>query len=298
MNLRELEYLTQLAKHRHFGKAAEACFVSQPTLSMQIKKLEEELGIVLFERNNKTVRLTVTGEEIVKHAQVILEQCQFIQNTALQAQNPMAGEFALGMIPTITPYLLPRILSRLRKAFPMLECQITESVTKELLALLQTGDLDAAVMALPVDEPWCESVELYYEPFLLASHKEHPLAAKNPLRQKDVKHQEILLLDEGHCLRDQALDICSHQNGAEKTDVRSTSIETLRQLVAANLGVTLIPELAVMKQQASITYTRFQPPEPGRTVGLVWRNTYHRKRLIDSVAKLIHTMSQRWFEPR
>jgi LysR family hydrogen peroxide-inducible transcriptional activator len=298
MNLRELEYLIELAKSRHFGKAAEACFVSQPTLSMQIKKLEEELGVVLFERNNKNVRLTATGEEIVKHAHIILQQCELIQNTALQAQNPMAGKFALGMIPTITPYLLPKVLSRLRKAFPMLECQITESVTKELLTLLQHGGLDAAVLALPVEEPWCESVALYYEPFLLASHKDHPLAAMQTLRQKDVKHQQILLLDEGHCLRDQALEICSYQSSGDKTNVRSTSIETLRQLVAANLGVTLIPELAVMKQQSSITYIRFQPPEPGRTVGLVWRNTYHRKRLIESVVKLITAMSKTWFEPR
>lgn len=298
MNLRELEYLIQLAKHRHFGKAAEACFVSQPTLSMQIKKLEEELGVTLFERNNKTVHLTATGEEILIHAQVVFQQCQIIQNTAQQAQNPMAGEFSLGMIPTITPYLLPKVLSKLRKAFPMLDCQITETVTKELVGMLKNGDLDAAVLALPVDESWCESKALYYEPFLLASHKDHPLAAKTTLQQKDVKHQQILLLDEGHCLRDQALDICSYQSEKDRTDVRSTSIETLRQLVAANLGVTLIPELAVMKQQSSITYTRFQKPEPGRTVGLVWRNTYHRKQLIDAIAKLIVTMSKKWFEPR
>jgi len=296
MNLRELEYLLALSVHRHFGKAAESCFVSQPTLSMQIKKLEDELGVVLLERNNKSVRLTPIGEEIVHHAQSILQECRMIQDIASQAQNPLAGEFSLGMIPTITPYLLPKALPKLRKAFPMLKCLINEAVTAELLVLLKQGKLDAAILALPVNEAWCESAELYYEPFLLAVHPKHPLAAKSAIRRQDIKNQRILLLDEGHCLREQALEVCSHQSGLEKTDVRSTGIETLRQLVAANMGITLMPELSVMKQQNTITCRRFQPPEPGRTVGMVWRKTFHRKRLTEAVATLIKTISAKWFE--
>ncbi len=296
MNIRGFEYLSALAKYKHFGKAAQSCFVSQPTLSMQIKKLEEELGVVLLERNNKSVRLTPIGEEIVRHAHNILDECQTVVDIAQKAQHPFSGSISIGFIPTIAPYLLPRVLSKLRRGFPRLEFIITEAVTDELLQQVPEGKLDAAVLALPASHNRVDVIEMYYEPFLLAAHPTHPLIKKKPIKQSDLKHQQVLLLDEGHCLRDQALQICAQTGGMERTEVRSTSIETLRHLVAANMGITLIPELAAGKSTANIEYHRFHKNEVGRTIGIVCRKSFHRKPLVEKIAELITAMSRKWIE--
>ena len=234
MNLRDLHYLVALSDQRHFGRAAEACFVSQPTLSTQIRKIEGELGVRLVERTPRRILMTEVGDEIVRRARDILNEVEQIRNLARNTHDPESGTVRLGIFPTLGPYLLPHVVPIVRQRFPKLELLLSEDKTDNLLQQLREGKLDAAILALPVHEDSLRCEFLFEEPFVLAVAAEHPLAARRHMAVADLKNHTLLLLEEGHCLRDHALEVC-HMSGAnERTGFRATSLETLRQMIAAN----------------------------------------------------------------
>jgi LysR family transcriptional regulator, hydrogen peroxide-inducible genes activator len=287
MNLRDLRYLVAVAEHRHFGRAAEACFVSQPTLSTQIKKLEEELGVVLLERTNRQVMLTPVGTRIVAQAHRVLREVNQLVSIAQEFQDPLGGEFRLGIIPTVAPYLLPKILGPVGRAFPRLKIQLTEGQTLAITRMLRDGDLDAVILALPLDEEHLRQVKLYSEPFLFAASRQHPKSGRRAIRLADLEEEQVLLLEDGHCLRDQALAICNSAHAVENTNFRATSIETLRQMVAANVGVTLMPELAITQKGGPVRYVPFEGSQPHRDIGLCWRATTTREELLQELARVL-----------
>jgi LysR family transcriptional regulator, hydrogen peroxide-inducible genes activator len=287
MNLRDLRYLVAVAEHRHFGRAAEACFVSQPTLSTQVKKLEEELGVVLIERSNRQVMLTPVGERIVAQAQRVLREVNQMVHIAQAYQDPFGGEFRLGIIPTVAPYLLPKILGPMHKAFPKLKTQLTEGQTVAITRMLRDGELDAVILALPLEEDNLEQVRLYTEPFYFAASKLHPKAGRKSVKLADLEDEQVLLLEDGHCLRDQALAICTNAHAVENTNFRATSIETLRQMVAANVGITLMPELAISQRTGPVRYLPFEGAQPHRDIGLCWRTSSTREELLKQLARVL-----------
>lgn len=289
MNLRDLTYLIKVAELRHFGKAAQACFVSQPTLSMQLKKLEEELGVVLFERNNKRVMLTPIGEQLIQRARRVLHEVEELQRLAKNACDPYAKTLRLGVIPTIAPYLLPKIMQPIRQAFAKLGLQLFEAQTSLLLQKLKSGELDTALLALPLEQPELESCELYQEPFYLAVPHNHFLAAKKQIDDSALVGQSLLLLDDGHCLREQALDVCQLLGANEQQNFRATSLETLRQMVSVGSGITLMPKMAITKEDEHIAYLPFTQPQPSRRVGLIWRATSVDKDLLAKLAAFIRS---------
>jgi len=284
MNLRDLTYLIKVAELRHFGKAAQACFVSQPTLSMQLKKLEEELGVVLFERNNKRVMLTPIGEQLMQRARRVLQEVEELQRLAKNAQSPYAKTLRLGVIPTLAPYLLPKIMQPINHAFARLTLQLFEAQTAMLLQKLKSGELDTALLALPLEQADLESYELYQEPFYLAVPNNHFLAAKKQIDYNTLVGQSLLLLDDGHCLREQALEVCSLLGTNEQQNFRATSLETLRQMVSVGSGITLMPKMAIRKEDEHIAYLPFTEPQPSRRIGLVWRATSVDKNLLAELA--------------
>ena len=276
MNLRDLKYLVALADYRHFGKAADASFVSQPTLSTQIKKLEEELGVALVERAPRKVMLTPVGREVVERARRILAEVEQMGEIARRSRDPEAGAVRLGLFPTLGPYLLPHVVPRIRDRFPQLELLLVEEKSDVLLQRLREGTLDAALLALPVHDDQLHAEFLFEEPFLLAVPESHPLAMHGPLSLDDLASQPLLLLEVGHCLRDQALDVCRKAGTGENGGFRATSLETLRQMVAANVGVTLLPSLAVkppVAQSDSIRVLPFRDPQPSRRIAMLWRRS-------------------------
>ncbi|MGN6728537.1 MAG: DNA-binding transcriptional regulator OxyR [Rhodanobacteraceae bacterium] len=276
MNLRDLRYLVALAEHRHFGRAATASHVSQPTLSTQIRKLEEELGVTLVERTPRRVLLTETGREIVARARDVLHEVEQIRGIARRTRDPEAGSVRLGIFPTLGPYLLPHVVPEVRKRFPKLELLLVEEKTGEVLRRLREGKLDAGVLALPIHDDTLQSEFLFEEPFLLAAPKDHPLAQRSALKLADLEDQSLLLLEDGHCLRDQALEVCRMAGAGEKTGFRATSLETLRQMVAADVGVTLLPVLAVKPPVAhaqSMKLIEFRGRAPSRRIAMVWRKS-------------------------
>lgn len=287
MNLRDLKYLVAVAEHRHFGRAAEACHVSQPTLSTQIRKLEEFLGVTLIERNNRQVLLTPVGERIIAQAAKVLREADELVKLAQQARDPYGGEFRLGIIPTIAPYLLPRILPLVRDAFPELEIQLVEAQTAVITRELRAGQLDAIILALPVEEDGVVSEPLYAEPFYVAVSPRHPFFGRNSVASSELAKAEVLLLEDGHCLRDQALDVCKDAGAVENTNFSATSIETLRHMVSADVGITLMPELAVEDESKSVRYIPFEGTPPHRLVGMVWRTTTTREALLAKLAELL-----------
>jgi LysR family transcriptional regulator, hydrogen peroxide-inducible genes activator len=277
MNLRDLQYLVALAEHRHFGRAAEACFVSQPTLSTQIKKLEDELGVALVERTPRKVLLTEVGRDIAIRARDVLNEIEQIRGVARRTLDPESGTVRLGIFPTLGPYLLPHVLPRVREAFPRLELLLVEEKTEAVLRLLREGKLDAGILALPLHEESLHSEFLFEEPFLLAVSSAHPLAHKQgQLRLGDLSSQNLLLLEDGHCLRDQALEVCHMAGAGEHSGFRATSLETLRQMVAANVGITLLPVTAVKPPVAALQHLHlieFKGRPPSRRVAMVWRKS-------------------------
>lgn len=287
MNLRDLRYLVAVAEHRHFGRAAEACFVSQPTLSTQLKKLEETLGVTLIERTNRQVMLSPPGEQIVRQAQRVLREVNVLTDMAEQYSDPMGGEFKLGVIPTVAPYLLPKILSPISTHFPNLRMQLTEAQTAPLVRMLKQGDLDALLLALPLKEENVVEVELFREAFYFAVPADHPKARQKTVALKDLDGEAILLLEDGHCLREQALDVCQRHRAAENTNFRATSIETLRQMVSAGVGTTLMPELAINDSARHVRYLPFRKDQPYREIGLCWRATSTRTPLLTELGKLL-----------
>jgi LysR family hydrogen peroxide-inducible transcriptional activator len=274
MTLQELKYLVALADHGHFGRAAEACFITQSTLSTQIKKLEDFLGVTLFDRSLKRVTPTPIGQEILQAARSIVEESERIRELAKHAQDPMARTIHLGVIPTLGPYYLPHALTLVHKKHPDLRLLLREEMTPQILEHLANGKLDAGLLALPVNDDSLRVEPLFYEPFLAALPAGHPLTKRDALKVSDIINEKLLLLDEGHCLRDQALDVCgSGSRGRE--EVRATSLETLRQMVAMGLGLTLLPALAVdagpRVSKKAVEIRPFKAPPPGRTIGLAWR---------------------------
>jgi LysR family hydrogen peroxide-inducible transcriptional activator len=290
LKLKDLRYLVALADQRHFGRAAERCFVSQPTLSAQLKKLEQALGVQLIERAPNNVSLTAAGEEIVARARRILEASEEVVTLARSQRDPLAGRLRMALLPTIGPYLLPQLAPLIRRSLPRLQLRLYEYQTAAMLEKLHAGELDVGILALPVELEGLESRELYREAFLVAVPERHPLAAQEAVRVADLKDETLLLLEDGHCLRDQALEVCSRVGVREQQDFRATSLETLRQMVATGAGVTLLPELAgrgAYRSARGVVLRPFTRPAPVRHVGAVWRKTTARRGAIEALCKLI-----------
>ena len=292
MNLRDLKYLVALADLRHFGKAAEACFVSQPTLSTQIRKLEDELGVALVERAPRKVMLTAVGQDVVQRARRIVADVEQMKEAARRSRDPESGSLRLGVFPTLGPYLLPHVVPQLRERFPQLELLLVEEKSDVLLQSLREGKLDAALLALPVHDEQLHAEFLFEEPFVFAAPVRHPLAAQDSLAMSQISDETLLLLEDGHCLRDQALDVCRLSGAQEKSGFRATSLETLRQMVAAGVGVTLLPALAVhepIAQSPNIRLLPFRDPPPSRQIALVWRKSSATDEFLRRLAEAIGT---------
>jgi LysR family hydrogen peroxide-inducible transcriptional activator len=296
MNLRDLHYLIAVADLRSFGQAAERCFISQPTLSTQIKKLEDELGIQIFERTNKKVLPTELGEQIIASARRILKEQNAIKELAATAQNPLAGNLRLGAFPTLAPYLFPSLIPLIRQALPLVRLILVEEKTEPLLNQLRNGQMDCALMAMPIHDDFLDCEELFEDEFLLAVPEGHPLAEKPEVDQEALQGETLLLLEEGHCLRGQALQICQAAGVGEEQDVRATSLETLRQMVRAGTGITFMPHLAV-REETGIRYLPFARPAPKRKIGLVWRSTSARKQVISKLSELIRQAAEQGRAP-
>lgn len=276
MNLRDLRYLVALADHRHFGKAAEASFVSQPTLSTQLKKLEAELGLPLVERSPRNILLTEFGEKIAERARDILREVDAIKSIARRFKDPESGTVRLGIFPTLGPYLLPHVVPGIVARYPRLELVLVEEKTEVLLRKVGSGELDAAILALPIHDEQLHAEFLFEEAFVFAATNRHPLAKARQISLGDLDDQPLLLLDEGHCLRDQALELCHRAGATERTGFRATSLETLRHMVSANGGATLLPALAVHPPapvSPNLRLVPFVSPEPHRRIAMVWRRT-------------------------
>lgn len=299
MNLRDLKYLIALADHKHFGRAAAACFVSQPTLSTQIRKLEEELGVALFERAPRKVMLTPVGIDIAERARRIVNDVEQMKEAARRNQRPEAGTVRLGIFPTLGPYLLPHVIPGIRRRFPDLQLLLVEEKSDLLLSRLREGRLDAVLLAEPIHDDQLHAEFLFEEPFLLAVPEQHPFARRQSLSVDDLAHQDLLLLEDGHCLRQQTLDVCHLAGASEKSEFRATSLETLRQMVAANVGVTLLPTLSVqppVAQPPSIRLLPFRDAQPSRRIAMFWRRSSAMedflKQLADSFRALPATLLQ------
>ncbi len=294
MNLRDLQYLVAVADHRHFGRAAQACFVSQPTLSMQLKKLEAELGAELVERTPRQVMLTATGEAIVARARGILAEAEAIRGLARQAKDPRSGTLRLGAFPTLAPYLLPHVVPELARRLPDLVVLLVEDKTAALLAQLRSGRLDAAVLALPVEDDALVAEPLFREDFVLAVPAGHPLGQdRGPLSISSLVGERVLLLAEGHCLRDQALAVCQLVGGQEYDEFRATSLETLRHMVGAGVGVTLLPMLSVrppVPESPIVVLRPFAEPAPHRDLALVWRRSSVFRAVLPEVADVLRDL--------
>jgi len=293
MNLRELEYLVAVNDERHFHRAAERCFVSQPTLSGQLKKLEEELGVLLVERNNRQVTMTEAGKTVVQHARKVLDEIDVIKNVANYYHDPMVGDIRVGIIPTIAPYLLPIIMSKLNKQFPKLKIWLYEYQTDVLLDKLQRSELDFLILALPVEKHDFKEMDLFREPFRLAVNKNNALAKKMNVNLGDMAKQKLLLLEEGHCLRGHVLDVCLLAGVKEEGQYHATSLETLRHMVGEGVGITLIPELAVPAKKNKtdeVHYIEFSDPKPNRRIGMLYRKNSYREKTFTNINELIKSV--------
>lgn len=284
MNLRDLQYLIALAKHRHFGKAAQACFVSQPALSMQIKKLEASLGVQLLERTSKQVLITEAGLAIATRAQAILNQTEELHEVARLSADPRRSKLKLGIIPTLAPYLLPHIIPELATTFPELQLYLTEEQTVFLLKKLRNGELDAVIVSTPVLEPDFIVSPLFKEEFFVATSHSHRFANCQAIKLADFKNEPLLLLEEGHCLREQAFALC-HQANAKTQNFWATSLETLRHMVAIGVGITLMPKLAC-KTNDGVCYIPFidHHSKFSRSIAIVWRASTAKENLLNDIA--------------
>lgn len=287
ISLRQLRYFQALARESHFGRAAEACAITQPALSMQIKELEDALGVMLIERVARQARLTKFGEEAAMRVRQILGAVDELGNLARASRGQFAGRFRVGMIPTIAPYLLPALIADLARSHPKVEYHMREAVTSKLIQELAEGRLDAAILALPISEPSLTEVALFSEKFLLV----RPVADEgSPVPGSDrLREMKLLLLEEGHCFRDQALSFCKMQAGRPRETLDASSLSTLVQMVGAGLGVTLIPEMAVSLEMrsASVSVARFKDPQPSRSVGIVWRKASPLARQLLQLSEVI-----------
>lgn len=290
MNMRDLSYIVAVDKYQAFGKAAQSCHVSQPTLSGQIKKLETELGITIFERNNKSVRTTQIGRQIIDIARDILDRAEQMKGVADAAQNAFTGKISLGIIPTIAPYIIPIFVEKMSGTFPHLSAAYQENLTGTLNKMLLGGELDAAILATKPEDDRLAYIPLYKEPFWLVCPQEHPIAGQENLQISDIPEDEVLLLTEGHCFRDQALAICRAPTQIRKQSIRATSLETLVNMVGARQGLTLLPALALgerISPSLGLVARRIEGLGASRMINLTYRRTYPRRQLLDAFAGLI-----------
>lgn len=281
ITLRQLRYLEALAKHRHFGRAAEACAVTQPALSMQIRDLERQLGVDLVERRHGDVVLTDVGREVARRGERMLADARDLVDFAQHRAGPLTGRLILGVIPSIAPYVLPRVLPVLQRRYPNLQVELRETQTKVLVEELQDGSVDVVMLALPIAEAdgEIETATLFDDPFVLAVPESDPLAVRTRVSPSDIDQEKLILLEEGHCLRDQALAYCAGPRRDKTMSLGATSLTTVMQMVANGYGVTLVPQIAVDVEvrDGRVKLLRFAPPQPGRTIGLGWRRTSPRK---------------------
>ena len=295
MTLTELRYIVAVARERHFGRAAEACFVSQPTLSVSIKKLEEELDVRIFERGSSEVSVTPLGQEIVRQAQAVIEQALQIKEIAMRGKDPLAGPLRLGVIYTIGPYLLPDLVKQAIARTPQMPLVLQENFTAKLLEMLRTGELDCAIMAEPFPDAGLASAALYDEPFMVALPRTHPLTERTSIGAEELKSETMLLLGTGHCFRDHVLEVCpeyarfsSDAEGIRKS-FEGSSLETIKYMVASGVGITVVPQLSVAKDmQQQVAYLPFAEPVPTRRVVLVWRRTFTRYKAIAALRNAIY----------
>jgi LysR family hydrogen peroxide-inducible transcriptional activator len=293
LTLTELRYIVAVARERHFGHAAEACFVSQPTLSVAVKKLEEELGVPLFERGPGEITVTPAGQRIVEQAQRVLEEASRIKEIAVAGRDPLAGPVRLGAIYTIGPYLLPKLVPILRKAAPTMQLLIQENFTHRLGEMLKSGEVDAMLIALPYEDAGVVTRALYDEPFFVAVPKGHPWETRKKVTTEELTDESLLLLGEGHCFRDQVLEICHTIRAKERSGLSRTveggSLETIRQMVAGGVGITVLPSTSISPGTNNdlIRILPFARPAPVRRVGLAWRRSFPRPEAIEALCKAI-----------
>ena len=291
--LTQLEYLMAVYQQGHFAKAAEICFVTQPTLSMQISKLEENLGVILLDRSKKPVRLTVEGEALLDLIQGLLNQAKRIEST-LQGlkQGALSGELTVGLIPTVGPYLLPLIIKALEAELPQVEFRFYEMQTQEILEALKSESLDLGILAMPVEAPRLIQTPLYYEPFFIYCDKKHPLAQQKRIKATQLDTQDIWLLEEGHCLRTQILEVChavkSNTRAGGRLILESGSLEMIRNMIKTLGGYTLVPFLAAQNRDAGAVIKELSPPIPSRQIGLIHLRTHHKQAIIQRVHQVIH----------
>jgi LysR family hydrogen peroxide-inducible transcriptional activator len=295
MTLTELRYIVAVARERHFGRAAEACFVSQPTLSVAVKKLEEELDVKIFERGGNEVSVTPLGEALVRQAQVVIEQAAAVKEIAKSGKDPLSGPLKLGIIYTIGPYLLPDLVRQAIERVPQMPLMLQEHFTVKLLDMLRSGEIDCAIMAEPFPDAGLAVAPLYDEPFMVAVPKSHPLAKRKKVSSQELKQETMLLLGTGHCFRDQVLEVCpefarfsSNADGIRKS-FEGSSLETIKHMVASGMGVTVVPQLSVPKgAQPHVAYLKFEPPVPTRRVVLAWRRSFTRYEAIAALRNAVY----------
>jgi LysR family hydrogen peroxide-inducible transcriptional activator len=295
MTLTELRYIVAVARERHFGRAAEACFVSQPTLSLAVKKLEDELDVKLFERGGAEISVTPLGEAIVRQAQVVIEQAAAIKEIAKSGKDPLSGPLKLGIIYTIGPYLLPELVRQAIDRTPQMPLMLQENFTVKLLEMLRTGDLDCAILAEPFPDTGLAVAPLYDEPFMVALPRTHPLATRQHISSEELKRETMLLLGTGHCFRDQVLEVCpefarfsSDADGIRKS-FEGSSLETIKHMVASGMGVTVVPQLSVPAEpHPHVAYVPFADPVPTRRVVLAWRRSFPRYEAIAALRNAVH----------
>lgn len=303
ITLRDIEYLLAVAKFNHFAKAAESCRVSQPALSTQIRKFEERLGVQIFERDNRSVKITDQGREVLGYAQRVAEEVGWLIEHSRTDNDPLTGRFRLGAIATVGPYLLPQILLPLKKTFPKCQLFLVEGQTDSLLKNLEAGEMDAVIAADTFSGEKFMKIPLYFEPFLVAVPKGHPFEMKRQLSPKELDAREMVLLEDGHCLSDQVLELCPRGKGIRREAFQTTSLETLRYLVASGAGYTLIPQSAISKAnnlESMISYIPFEKPV-GREIVLVARKSFARKQDLDALSGLIrkaHPYSSSYLKKR
>ena len=296
MTLTELKYIVAVARERHFGRAAEACFVSQPTLSVAIRKLEDELGVTIFERGGSEVGVTVIGQTLVSQAQKVLEESANLKELARHGNDPLAGALRVGVIHTIGPYLLPKLVPWHISCTPQMPLVLQENFTVKLIELLRQGEIDCAILALPLPEAGLATRALYDEPFVVVIPASHPWANRKSVSAEDLKQQNMLLLGSGHCFRDQVLEVCPElsrfaaaSEGIQRT-FEGSSLETIRHMVAAGIGITVMPLTAVPESERNNTllrYIKFDKPVPDRRVVLAWRKSYPRMVAIETLAQAV-----------
>jgi LysR family hydrogen peroxide-inducible transcriptional activator len=292
MNIRDFEYLVALDELRSFRKASERCHVTQPTLSGQLRKLEDYLGVLLVERTKRKVMLTPVGKEVVRRARLILQEVEQIEEISVSFKDPMQGKLRMGLIPTLGPYLLPFMIPAMVQEYPRLQLFLYEEQTHILLKKLSDAELDVIILALPVSSSGLSEIELFDEPFLLALPRGHELSIQDSVSLSDLSEERILLLEDGHCLRDQALEVCMMAGATENPEFQGTSLETLRHMVSTGMGVTLMPYYSVFPNSGSnppMTYLQFDAPVPSRKIGLLFRESSQRREGFLSIANTIRS---------